>query len=179
MLVAVLSSCGTSGATSHGAGATSSALGVGTTVYAADRREQAPQLVGITLDGTQLSVDDRVDQHVVVLNVWASWCAPCREESPALAAQARSLRGSDVRFFGIDERDTTSAARAFVGATHSPYPHFVDKNGALLRKLRILPQAGIPSTLVLDRHGRMAVRVIGPTTATALQQIVNRLLAEP
>lgn len=177
MLSAALGACGTSSRNTDASG-TSSVLGVGTTVYAAGTREQAPPLVGTTLDGTKLSFDDGVDHHVVVLNVWASWCTPCRDESPALAGLATSLRAAGVRFFGIDEQDTTPAARAFVRSTHSPYPHFVDKNGALLRTLRILPQAGIPSTLVLDRQGRMAARVIGPTTAPALQHIVTGLLNE-
>lgn len=179
-VLAVIAGCGTNGTDqSTGTGTGSSpVLGVGTTVFTADRREQAPILVGTTLDGKKMSLNDNVDGHVVVLNVWASWCAPCRDESPALAGLATSLQGAGVRFVGINEHDTTSAARTFVAAVHSTYPHFADKDGLLLRSLRILPQTGIPSSLVLDRHGRMAARVIGPTTSSALQHIVNELLQE-
>lgn len=176
LVLAVIAGCSTSGEP-HPTG-TSPGLGVGTTLFAAGARQQAPTLVGTTLDGKKLSLDDSVDHQVVVLNVWASWCAPCRDESPALAGLAMSLRGSGVLFVGINEHDTIGAARTFAAAVHSPYPHFADKDGLLLRSLRMLPQTGIPSTLVLDRHGRMAARVIGPTTASALQQIVDKLLDE-
>jgi thiol-disulfide isomerase/thioredoxin len=148
---------------------------VGVTLYSRDHRQHAPNLVGPTLAGNKFSLDQADADRVVVLNVWASWCAPCRDESPMLAALAKRLQGDDVDFVGLDERDTTAQARAFVTATHSPYPHLVDKDGSLLLKLRILPQVAIPSTLVLDRRGRMAARVIGPITAAALRHIIDEL----
>jgi len=154
------------------------AAGAGVTLFAAGSRHDAPILVGTTLDGKRASLLGASTHQIVVLNVWASWCAPCRDESPMLAAMAKRLSGTDVRFIGIDERDATSKARAYAAAIHSNYVHFVDQDGSLLRKLRALPQVGIPSTLVLDRRGRIAARVIGPVTATALQRIVDDLTKE-
>lgn len=151
---------------------------VNVTVFAADHRQNAPRLVGMTLDGKSVSLDYGQAHQIVVLNVWASWCAPCRDESPMLAAMAKRFAATDVRFLGLDERDTTSRARTFVAAMHSNYVHLVDRDGALLLKLQVLPQVAIPSTLVLDRHGRMAARVIGPATAPALQRIVDELTRE-
>jgi thiol-disulfide isomerase/thioredoxin len=151
---------------------------VGVTLFAPGNRRVAPNLVGTTLTGAKFSLSRTHAHRIVVVNVWASWCAPCRDESPMLAAMAKRLRGSDVRFIGLDERDTNSRARRFVAATHSDYPHLVDHSGSLLLKLRILPQVAIPSTLVLDRHGRMAARVIGPATASALQRLVTELVDE-
>ncbi|MDQ2748439.1 MAG: TlpA family protein disulfide reductase [Actinomycetota bacterium] len=132
----------------------------------------------MTLDGKSVSLDYGQAHHIVVLNVWASWCAPCRDESPMLAAMAKRLAATGVRFLGLDERDTTSRARTFVAATHSDYVHLIDRDGALLLRLQVLPQVAIPSTLVLDRHGRMAARVIGQATASALQHIVDELTKE-
>ena len=174
----VLTGCGTFGSHVSRSSATNGALGVGTTVFAANERQSAPLLAGTTLDGTRLSLDASRTHQIVVVNVWASWCAPCRDESPALAEMAKRMQPSGVRFVGIDEQDKAAAARAFVATTHSTYPHLVDQDGSLLRTLRLLPQAGVPSTLVLDHDGRMAARVIGPTTSPALQRILNGLLAE-
>lgn len=175
---ALTTGCGaTKGESVPSKGASPGVVAAGVTLFNADTRQNAPSLAGTTLNGKKLSLDDVVGRQIVVLNVWASWCTPCRDESPMLAAMADRLR-SGVRFIGLDERDSTSRARAFVATTHSTYPHLVDQKGALLQKLKVLPQVGIPSTLVLDRHGRMAARVIGPATASALQQIVDELIKE-
>jgi peroxiredoxin len=92
-----------------------------------------------------------------------------------LAKAAKSLRREGVRFLGVDEEDSSSRARAFAASVGATYPSLVDKEGLLLRKLTVLPQVGIPSTLVLDANGRMAARVIGPITSPQLQQIVKGL----
>jgi thiol-disulfide isomerase/thioredoxin len=161
------------------AGATSSdvnSTGVpGVTTYPTQTRLPAPALVGDTLDGQSVSLRSLDTGHIVVINVWASWCAPCRSESPMLAKAAQSLRSEGIRFLGVDEEDSSSHARAFVASTGATYPNLIDKDGSLLRKLTVLPQVGIPSTLVLDVSGRMAARVIGPITSRQLQQIVKGL----
>jgi thiol-disulfide isomerase/thioredoxin len=114
----------------------------------------------------------------VVLNVWASWCVECRTESPLLARAAKTFATQGVRFLGVDEQDQTSDARAFVASTGSTYPHLVDRDGSLLRTLALLPQVGIPSTLVIDRYGRMAARVIGPVTTFEITTIIRDLQRE-
>jgi len=95
-----------------------------------------------------------------------------------LGATAKSYEPKGVVFVGIDEADTTSAGRAFATSAGMTYPSFVDPQGGLLSKLKMLPQMGIPSTLVLDKHGRVAARVIGPTNATQLAQVLTGLIAE-
>jgi thiol-disulfide isomerase/thioredoxin len=151
---------------------------VGLTTYSVNDRHSAPALNGKAFDGSGLSLRTVGLGKVVVLNVWASWCGPCREESPMLGAAAKSYAGQGVVFVGIDEADTTSAGRAFATSAGMTYPSFVDRDGVLLSKLRMLPQMGIPSTLVLDTHGRIAARVIGPTNAAELKQVLGGLLAE-
>lgn len=140
-------------------------------------RRLAPNLSGTTLDGSRFALDD-VAGNVVVVNIWASWCAPCRIESPVLAGLERQLAAQKVRFVGIDETDTTTSATRFVASTGARYPQLVDSDGTLLGQLPLLPQKGIPSTLILDRHGRMAARVIGPVTGGEIQTLISELLHE-
>ncbi len=149
----------------------------GVSRIAINDRQQAPQLNGATLDGSHFALADFAG-NLVVVNVWASWCEPCRTESPVLAGLERQMASQKVRFVGIDETDTTSSATRFVASTGSTYPQLVDSDGNLLGQLLLLPQKGIPSTLILDRHGRMAARVIGPVTGDEIQALVSELLHE-
>ena len=148
---------------------------VGETTYPVRDRRLAPDLSGTTLDGRRLSLQRLGPAVVVVINVWASWCGPCRSESPALAAEARVLQGLGVRFLGLDEEDRTVAAKAFAVSAGEIYPSLIDHDGAMLRRLTLLPPQGIPSTLVLDRSGRVAARVIGTVTRAQLHRIVTSL----
>jgi thiol-disulfide isomerase/thioredoxin len=151
---------------------------VGLTTYAVNARHAAPTLTGKAFDGSALTLSALGAGKVVLLNVWASWCGPCREESPMLGASAKTYEPQGVVFVGIDEQDTASAGRAFATSAGMTYSNFVDPDGALLSKLKMLPQMGIPSTLVLDKHGRIAARVIGPTNAPELKQVLDNLIAE-
>jgi thiol-disulfide isomerase/thioredoxin len=151
---------------------------VGLTTYAATARQAAPALEGRTLDDHQYSVPRVSIGKVVLVNVWASWCGPCRQESPMLAATAKSLEPKGALFVGIDERDSEKAARGFASSNGTPYESLVDRDGSLLRKLKTLPQTGIPSTLVLDKHGRIAARVVGPISSTEVTGVVEKLLNE-
>ena len=164
-------------ATSAPGSATGTAESAGVSRIALADRLPAPNLSGTTLRGAHLSLAD-VAGSVVVVNVWASWCEPCRTESPVLARLARRLAGQKVGFVGINELDTTSSATTFVAAAGVTYPQLVDSGGALLRQLPLLPQKGIPSTLILDRHHRMAARVIGPVEGGEIQTLVSELLHE-
>ncbi len=151
---------------------------VGVTSYASTQRKSAPSLVGRTLDGKSLSLQVAGRGMLVVLNVWASWCGPCREESPMLASAARTFAPAGVLFVGIDEQDVSSNARAFEKTVGATYSSFVDTQGSLLSKLKMLPQMGVPSTLLLDRNGRIAARVIGPISSNQLAVAIHGLIAE-
>jgi thiol-disulfide isomerase/thioredoxin len=142
------------------------------TRYPPGQRPSIPDLSGTTLDGAQLALGS-LRGEVVVLNVWASWCEPCRNESPLLARVSAATSSSGVRFVGIDEQDQAAAARAFSASAGTTYPHLLDADGALLRSLRLVPSSGIPSTLVLDRTGAVAVRVIGPVDAATFPTLVE------
>ena len=150
---------------------------LGLTQFAVAKRPAAPSLSATTLTGDRFTLSSTLG-NVVVLNVWASWCGPCRSESPALARAAASFSGHPVKFIGIDEQDDNRQAKKFLGTAGAHYPNLVDSQGQLLSQLRILPQAGVPSTLVLDRHGRIADRFIGPVTGTEITSVVGALLRE-
>lgn len=143
---------------------------MGVTSYAPDQRSAVPALGGTTLDGKHLALSQYAGD-VVVINVWASWCYPCRTESPVLARLAKSA-GPHVHFVGIDESDGHAAAAKFVASVGATYPELRDDDGSLLGRLRLLPTKGIPSTLVVDAGGRMAGRVIGPVTEAALTRLI-------
>lgn len=115
---------------------------------------------------------------VIVLNAWASWCEPCRAESPALASLASSTQPLGVRFVGLDEGDRQAPAKAFVATAGTTYPHIVDTDGTLLASLRLVPATAIPSTLVLDRSGHVAARVIGPIQPDSFGALVRRVAGE-
>lgn len=140
-------------------------------VLASDERKPAPELAGTTLDGDPLSTADFAGQ-MVVLNVWGSWCAPCRAEAPALMAAAEEL--PDVQFIGINTRDLDPApAQAFVRAFGVDYPNIYDPDGALLLGFGQVPPKAIPSTLVIDESGRVAARMLGEITTATLVGVVE------
>jgi thiol-disulfide isomerase/thioredoxin len=147
------------------------AQGVGLTLFSGAARDQV-RLSGATLSGRKFTLSALRD-HVVVVNVWASWCAPCRAESPLLARMAGRLRAHGVAFVGIDERDDAASARRFATQAGAGYPELFDPSGELLAHLPQLPQMGIPSTLIVDTAGRAAARIIGAAHAASLRRAVT------
>lgn len=137
-------------------------------------RVQMPAIRGTTLDGQDLDLADLAGS-VVVLNNWASWCAPCREEMPQLVALAEA--DPRVKVVGLNVRDEADAARAFAAELGVGFPSVVDAEGALLRTIPGVPPAALPSTVIVDPAGRIAARVIGPTSLDQLQSLVTGALA--
>lgn len=139
-------------------------------------RSAPGEVAGRTIDGEPLSLAD-FGGRVVVVNVWGSWCAPCRAEAPMLADAARDLADRDVAFLGIDSRDPSrSAARAFVRRFDIPYPSIYDQQGSTLLAFRgTLSPNAIPSTVIIDREGRVAASVLGEITRTTLYDLVEEV----
>lgn len=114
--------------------------------------------------GRPLSLDGYRNTPVVV-NVWASWCAGCAAEAPALAAFARAHPEAQV--VGIDVEDTPAAGRAFIERFALPYPSIFDPSGATAIPLQV---SGLPSTLFLDRSHRIVARIVGETDRAGFER---------
>lgn len=150
-------------------------------VIAPDDREPAPEFGGPLLGEDGEFWLSEAEGDVVVLNVWGSWCPPCRKEAPDLQAVHEEMADDGVRFVGVNTRDgqTETAALAFEREFGITYPSVVDPHGERLLAFRdTLPPAAIPSTLVIDQEGRMAARVLGPIGRASLSDIVSQIVAE-
>ena len=149
------------------------------TLVAAAKRDDVVTFAGTTLDGTKFDVSDHRGE-VVVVNVWGSWCPPCIAEAPALEKVWEQTRSQGVQFIGVNTRDQNAAARAHERRFKISYPSIDDDGGRVLLAFRgTLPPVAIPSTLVLDRSGRVAARVLGKVSAGTLRGVVDDVLAEP
>lgn len=145
---------------------------------ALDQRPAPLTLNGTTLQGTPWKVADAVDK-VLVLNVWGSWCGPCVAEMPHLQQvwSQVSSAGKPVQFMGINYRDGAETAKAFLRVNKITYPSLADDGGRTLLALRGKANT-TPTTLVLDRRGRIAARVSGPVTVATLTGLVKDVLGE-
>ena len=112
--------------------------------------------------------------HVVVLNFWASWCAPCRLEAPGLRRVSESYRDQGVRFLGIDYRDDEVAARAFVDEFGLEYPSVSDPSGSLAYDFELI---GFPTTNIIDPAGTIRYRFVGYLDEAVLENAVNDVLS--
>ena len=142
-------------------------------------RGEPVEVAGTTLDDDPLSLAD-LRGSVVVVNIWASWCADCVAEMPDLVSAAQDL-GADAEFVGINVRDLSpDNARSFERSFDVPYPSLYDPQGETLLAFRgVVSPRAIPSTLVLDRQGRIAVSIIGPLpSALTLIGLVEDVAAE-
>lgn len=150
---------------------------IGTTIIEISDRQPLPEVSGTTLDGAALSLSD-LRGRVVVLNSWASWCEPCRTEVPAFVRLAEAVDPANVVVVGLDVSDAPDAAQAFVDDLDMPYPSIVDGAGSILRTIPGVPPAALPSTVIIDREGRIAVRIIGEVQSTTLPGLVAQVAAE-
>jgi len=135
-------------------------------------RIAAPQLSGMTLSGKNYTFN--VGQ-VAVVNVWASWCAPCRAEAPTLAALSEKY--TDAAFIGILTRDNPVNAEAFSRRFALPYPTLID-DSVLIGFRKSLPANAIPSTVVIDKKGNVAARISGEVTVASLSELIEKVGAE-
>jgi len=120
-----------------------------------------------------MSTEDHAGQ-VLVLNVWASWCAPCEAEMPELVKVARAYANRGVTFLGINHQDQLAAARAFAERYDVPYDSFHDDAGRFAAKLGYL---GLPDTYVVDAGGTIRLAISGPTTEEQLSALLDEVLA--
>jgi len=150
----------------------------GTTLFGTSSGPVAPRVTGTLLSGGRFTLaQDR--GHVVVLNFWGSWCTPCRAEAPFLSKLSRHFTSSGVRFLGVDIRDSPATAEAFQRDFNIGYPSLNDPGDEVALDFRdTVPPAGIPTTLVIGRTGRITARVIGEVSYPGLSGLISRAMAQ-
>ena len=139
-----------------------------------DQRTELPTISGPALGSNQTISTQNFRGKVVVINVWGSWCPPCRKEAPDL--QGASVQTKDIaQFVGITSKDYDPApAEAFVRSFEITYPNIYDPTGkVLLAFAGELPPSAIPSTMIIDRQGRLAVRVLSEVSKITLVDMIN------
>lgn len=129
----------------------------------------APDFELARFDGGTLRLSD-LRGRPVVLNFWASWCQPCRDEAPLLEATARAR--PDVVFIGINIQDKRPDAEAYLAQFGISYPNVLDASGAVSIDYGV---SGIPETFFIDRTGRIAKKWIGPLNQSQLRQYLERI----
>ena len=170
LIALVLSSCGGGGSS---IAEESFVSGSGNVSFIKDsNRIAAPKLSGMTLTGKNYTYN--IGQ-VAVVNVWASWCAPCRAEAPTLAALSEKY--TDVAFMGILTRDNPVNAEAFARRFALPYPTLID-DSVLIGFRKSLPANAIPSTVLIDKRGDVAARISGEVTFASLSELIEKVSAE-
>ncbi|MFF7457689.1 TlpA family protein disulfide reductase [Kitasatospora sp. NPDC008115] len=178
----VLTGCSSSGSSASGDGQIGfvTVKGSNISTAAAGKRQDAPDIGGNTLEGTPAKLSDYRGK-VVVLNVWGSWCSPCRSEADDLQRVWEKYKDQGVQFLGINTRDTEiKNAVRFEQEKGVTFPSIYDPAGAELLKFpkgSLNPQS-IPTTLVVDRDGRLAARAVGGQTDDALESMLQPVLAE-
>ncbi|MCX4764150.1 TlpA family protein disulfide reductase [Streptomyces sp. NBC_01275] len=176
----LLSAC-SSGGTSGGGGDINFILGKdGISTVEKGKRDPAPDLSGKTIDDQQLSVSS-FKGKVVVLNVWGSWCAPCRAEAPNFEKVSTDLKSKGVQFVGINVADAkVTSAQAFEKSYGVSYPSLYDPSSKLMLRFKkgTLNLQAIPSTLVLDRDGKIAARSLAALSEDKLRSMIAPVLAE-
>jgi thiol-disulfide isomerase/thioredoxin len=150
---------------SSGSGAPSSSV-----VAPAGSRRRAPVLSGALLAGGRQTV--RFGGKAVVIHLWASWCAPCRRESPLIARLAADHR---VRVIGVDVSDNRTDARRFARRAGLPPLQLFDSDGQLAQRLGA---PGLPTAVIVDSNGRVAARLVGEQTAARFREVVRTIERE-
>ncbi len=147
-------------------------------IWAASDRGDAVVLVGDDFAGDPIDTAKWVGD-IVVVNTWYAACPPCRAESADLSKVALDRKAEGVRFIGLNRVDSAGAAQAFERTYDVQYPSIADSSGAVTAQLQgVVPVKATPTTVVLDREGRVAARILGGTDATTLNTILSDVIGD-
>jgi peroxiredoxin len=137
----------------------------------------APAFTANTLDGVPVSLSD-FNGQIVLLNFWASWCQPCKEETPDLEAVYRRFRDQGLVIVGVDLLNTEASlqdVQAFIKQYGVTYPVVLDERGEISKAFAISP---LPTTYFIDRQGRVRYIRVGKLDAADMERVFRRLQAE-
>jgi peroxiredoxin len=175
----MLSACAGSDAVDQTANGTfefNGATGLGQLIASHDRKPAA-DFKGKLLEGGSMQLA-QTKGKVVVLNYWASWCGPCRTESPQFDLLYRKIKSQGVDFYGIDTKDVRDKAKQFVRTNDITFPIVYDEAGETAVRLGNLPTVSLPFTVLLDKQGKVAAVYVVRLSYNDLQQSLTKLLAE-
>jgi thiol-disulfide isomerase/thioredoxin len=142
------------------------------------QRAAAPGFSGTLLGGGDFDSAELAGE-VAVLNFWGSWCPPCRVETPQFQEVYADVRDRGVQFLGLNVKETSEQfAQAFVDSEGIEFPSLYDPRGEVALAFRDYPANAIPSTIVLDRQGRVAAVYTGEVAQDDLRAVLDRVLAE-
>lgn len=154
--------------------------GLKTVEIPVDQRTDPVQFTGVSDTGETITSDDYRGQ-VLVVNFWYAACGPCIVEAPQLEAAYESTRDDGVAFLGVNTADQAATARSFAADNGVTYPSLIATGDPELKLAfsAVTPLSATPVTLVIDREGRVAARVIGAlASASVLETLVRDTLAE-
>ncbi|MEP7763509.1 TlpA disulfide reductase family protein [Sanguibacter sp. 25GB23B1] len=147
--------------------------------WSEDERTDPVEITGTDFSGNAVDTRSTGDE-IVVLNTWYAACPPCRAEAPDLLEVATQRASDGVRLIGINGTDDSGAALAFEREHGITWPSIADTDGSAVAALQaIVPVQAVPTTVVLDRQGRVAARVLGQIDASTLDGLIDDVLAEP
>lgn len=183
-LLALVAAAGLAGCAPAGTSAEGADVGAGYqagdgsfTTWAPDERGDAVALTGTSYDEEEIDLADARGE-VVVVNFWYAACPPCRVEAPDLAAMANELE-DEIVMLGVNPRDDAATAQAFENTFSIPYPSLHDSSARAVAAFEgVVPLSAMPTTVVLDREGRVAARILGQADPTILRGLVDDVLAE-
>ena len=134
--------------------------------------EPAPQFTLALFSGQDFALEKHLGQPVII-NFWASWCVPCREEAPALESTWQAYKDKGVEFVGVDIQNTEEDARAFIKEFRITYPNGPDVGGKITINYGVV---GIPVTFFVDRDGIIARRFVGALSEQQLMAWTEELV---
>nr|NLD40377.1 TlpA family protein disulfide reductase [Actinomycetales bacterium] len=175
-LALLVSGCASIGNPDGAAGAGYQAGDGSFVTWGVEERGEPVELVGESYEGEVIDLDQwRGD--VVVMNFWYAACPPCRAEAPDLVALHEEY--PDIHLLGVNPRDDAGAAQAFERTFEIPYPSLWDQDASGVAAMQgLVPLQAMPTTVILDREGRVASRILGQADPTILRGLVDDVVAE-
>jgi thiol-disulfide isomerase/thioredoxin len=144
------------------------------TEIATDQRGGPIEISGPGMNGEEITTNDM--SGIVIVNAWASWCPPCREEWPIFVEI--QLEYPEVNLLGLNEADDINAAEDFLSTQEGSWSHISDPNQAIATKADVVQGSYLPGTVILDKQHRVAAKFVGPVNKEDLVRILDQLIAE-